>query len=138
MAITADRNAKFGKFTSHGFKVTASTTIYAGDLVMVTSGYAVPADDTASSLFVGVAKEQVDNSSGADGDETVDCYLSGVVSCVAVGAAQATWVGQKVFANGDATVALTGSVSNSVYVGVCVEVVSATEVRVAIDTLSSD
>jgi hypothetical protein len=54
--------------------VAASTTIYAGSLVMVVSGYAKPATATSALgvLVVGRADEKVDNASGSAGDKSVN------------------------------------------------------------------
>ena len=52
------------------YPVLASTTIYAGALVgLTTAGYLVPMSG-ANQRVVGVANETVDNSSGANGDKT--------------------------------------------------------------------
>lgn len=72
MALTADRNTphKDGEVLAPG--VAASTKIYGGGLVAVNAaGYALPAADAASLKVIGRAEEQVDNSSGANGDLTV-------------------------------------------------------------------
>ena len=78
-ALTADRNG-FVKTSGQvqSFKVAASTTIYKGGGVAVNAtGYAIPAADTAGIKTVGVAEEQVDNSSGSNGDLSVLCYVEG-------------------------------------------------------------
>lgn len=55
------------------YAVAASTTIYKGTLVMLnTSGYLIPAADTASCKVVGIADEKVVNS-GSAGD--ADCRV---------------------------------------------------------------
>lgn len=52
------------------YPVAASTTIYQGTLVMLnTSGYLIPAADTASCKVVGIADEKIVNS-GSAGDAT--------------------------------------------------------------------
>ena len=49
--------------------VAASTHIYRGAMVALDSNkYLVPAADTAGLVFVGIAEEEADNSSGSNGD----------------------------------------------------------------------
>lgn len=68
----ADRQTAYKDAVLVGFYVKAATTIYAGNLVAVDStGYAVPAADTAGHKVVGIADEYVDNSTGASAAETV-------------------------------------------------------------------
>lgn len=133
--LTAARLQTFQPYTEQDF-LCGVDVVYQGGLVMLNAGYAVAGADTASCIFCGVAKETVDNSAGSAGDKSVGVYTSGVFSFAASGAAVATWVGQKVFIVDDQTVALAATTSNDVLVGRCVKVVSATEVLVAIDTLS--
>jgi len=63
--------------------VAASTKIYKGSIIAKnTSGYLVPAADTLGLRVVGVAQEQIDNTSGADGALKVK-YLTDVTVKVA-------------------------------------------------------
>lgn len=73
-ALTADRmTPKRGISRYFEVPVAATTKIYAGSLVAVnSSGYAVPAADTASFKVVGVASKQADNSTGAAGAINVE------------------------------------------------------------------
>lgn len=58
--------------------VAGSTKIYKGSIIAKnTSGYLVPAADTVGLRVVGVAQEQVDNSSGSDGALSIK-YLTDV------------------------------------------------------------
>lgn len=55
------------------YKVNGGSKIFQGSLVALdTDGYARPGVDTASFVCAGRAREQVDNSGGADGDKSVD------------------------------------------------------------------
>lgn len=67
--VTASRNLG----TKHQVPVAASTTIYAGTIVMIDSaGYARPAAASVTNKgVVGVATAKVDNSSGSAGDLNV-------------------------------------------------------------------
>ena len=72
-ALSADRQTKSkGVGDVFSYPVKASTTIYKGAMVMLIksstgAGYLEPATDATNRACVGVADEQVDNSSGADG-----------------------------------------------------------------------
>ena len=116
-ALTADvdRSQKEGVIKS--YKIAASTTIYKGAGCMVVSGtgYLVPMADTASGIFVGVALEGVDNSSGSDGDLSVRVRADGRFSFTCTGATVAD-IGKDVYASDDTTVLMTGQ-SNDVWVG---------------------
>ncbi len=52
--------------------VKASTKIYAGSLVAINAGYAVPASAAQGLIVVGRARQTKDNTSGANGDLTVE------------------------------------------------------------------
>lgn len=106
--------------------VAASQTIYNGALVSIDAdGYIIPAADTASTLFTGFVHEGVDNSSGADGDETVKVYLATVR--VTTGTTAATDLGVLVHVSDDDTLDLLAGVTNNIQAGVIVDRISATE-----------
>jgi len=112
------------------FLVAAGETIYQGSMVMIVSGYAKVGADTAGGRFAGIALKTVDNSAGSDGDKKVVVNMPDSFDCSASGAAQATWVGVKVYLVDDDTVALAATTTNDVLVGICEEVTSSTKVRV--------
>ncbi|MFA5112426.1 MAG: hypothetical protein WC443_13530, partial [Desulfobaccales bacterium] len=67
-ALTRDRATPYREGIEVEYPVAANTKIYAGSLVCVNAaGFATPAADTIGFRFIGVAMEQVDNSSGSDG-----------------------------------------------------------------------
>lgn len=107
---------------------------YQGTIVnIVTStGYTAVGADTSGHIFAGVAAEQVDNSAGSAGDLSIEVWTRGTFTFACASADQ-TWVGSKVYAVDDQTVALVGTTSNDILVGRVVEFISATEVRVLID-----
>ncbi len=74
MALSADRMTDqicpWYSF-SRELPVKAGAKIYAGAIVVLDAGYAKPAVEATGLTAVGRAEEFVDNSSGADGDETV-------------------------------------------------------------------
>jgi hypothetical protein len=132
--LTAVRAIQRGQGVIRPYKVAASTKIFAGALVGVntsSSGYATNLDDSANRKFVGIADKTCDNTNGAAGAKKVRVWAQGVVDLACTGADQ-TWVGQKVFAVDNQTVALAATTTNDVQVGVVTEVVSATKVFVAL------
>ena len=71
MALTADRNTPFRDSELFPVPVAASTTIYAGSLVVSNAnGYAAPGSAIAGLVALGRAEEQVING-GANGAKTV-------------------------------------------------------------------
>lgn len=106
------------------YPVAASTTIYAGGLLVVDStGYAEPLTDAVDKRYIGVAYEGVDNSSGSDGDKNVRVYGIGRFKVTATSITQAM-VGQMMYGADDATMDDTST--NKVPVGRLVEYVSST------------
>lgn len=73
MAVaTQDRDTKQRDTVSFEFPVKASSKIYAGTIVVIdSSGYALKGATATGLRAVGRAEEQVDNSSGSNGDKTV-------------------------------------------------------------------
>ncbi len=89
-ALTKDRNTTYREGIELDVPVKGNTRIFAGSLVAVdATGYAVPAGNTAGHRFMGVALEQVDNRSGADGAATVRLRTCGVFEFEAVSISRA-------------------------------------------------
>ncbi|MFA5187075.1 MAG: hypothetical protein WC551_11385 [Patescibacteria group bacterium] len=89
-ALSADRATirKDGDLAT--YPVYQSVTIYNGALVSInSSGYAIPAADTASTTFAGVATAQADNSSGSSGAINVTVRRKGVFKFPATSITQA-------------------------------------------------
>lgn len=130
-ALTSDRKTTYRKGIEIEYKVAAGAKIYAGSIVCVNaSGYAAPGADTAGFKFVGIAGEQADNSSGANGDITVRVRRKGIFRLTASGMA-ITDICAAVKVSDDQTVAKT--TTNSVACGTIAEFISATQVGVDID-----
>ena len=128
-ALAADRNTKRRDAEIANYPVAASATIYAGSMVCVKDdGYVTPAANTAGYIFVGIAEEQVDNSSGSDGDLTVNVRRVGAYNLVSSGLA-ITDEGSAVYVTDDQTVSTTPA---NVYCGHILDYVSATEAWVDI------
>jgi len=120
-----------GEWEIQSFPVVASDIIYKGSLVSVDgAGHLIPGRDTASSRWVGIADEQVDNSSGAAAD--LNCRVSipkggSRFLAIGTGAAQ-TDVGEVVYATDDDLDCGTPGTDpgNTIIVGFCIEFVSST------------
>lgn len=126
-ALTRDRATKYREGVEVEFPVAASTKIFAGSLVCVNAnGFVTPAGDTAGYTFVGVAQEQVDNTSGSNGAKVVRVRRTGVFEFDAASLTQAM-MGQPMYAVDDHTFDDAGGAINDVKVGVLVKYVSATK-----------
>lgn len=115
------------------YRVGANAVVYRGALVSVRSdGFAYPSrSGTASDVFVGVAFETVDNTGGAAGARSVRVCKNGTYVYNGSGFTQAS-VGQAMYVADDNT--LTTTATNNQLVGYVVEVLSATQARIRIDS----
>ena len=126
-ALTRDRATPYREGIEVDYPVAANTKIYAGSLVGVNAaGYAVPAADTSGFHFVGVAMEQMDNSGGSDGGQSVRLRRAGVFEFDAVSITPAM-AGTDMYAKDDHTFDDTAGTTNHVKVGQLVKYVSATK-----------
>lgn len=125
-ALSVDRNTTYRDGVEIELPVYQSVKIYAGSLVCVngSGGYAIPAADASGNIFMGVAMEQADNSSGSSGDITVRVRRKGVYKFGASSITQAM-VGDLMYVVDDQTIDET-SPGNSVVAGILVKYVSAT------------
>jgi hypothetical protein len=129
-ALTQDRDTPYREGVELDYDVAADAKIYAGGMVCKNaSGYAVPGADTASFVFLGVARQRVDNTGGSDGDKKVVVRRTGIHRFAASGMA-ITDIGEQVYISDDQTVAK--SSTNSIACGRIAEFISATEVGVDI------
>ncbi|MEE8170367.1 MAG: hypothetical protein V3T70_07455, partial [Phycisphaerae bacterium] len=134
MALTANRDVpRFVDQELRTLKVKAAAHIYKGGFVGIdrATGYIRPL--AGADLFAGVAYEECDNSSGADGDVSCRLYTQGDFQTTLSGAAL-TDVGRPAFATDDNTLTLSPGTNGS-QVGRCVDVPKAGEVIVRIEPL---
>lgn len=123
--LTRDRATAYRDGIEVEYPVAAATKIYAGSLVCVDgNGFAVPAADSSGYRFVGAAMEQVDNGSGANGDQVVRLRRTGVFEFDAASITPAM-VGDAVYAVDDHTFDDASGPANDIKVGVLVKYVSA-------------
>jgi hypothetical protein len=102
-ACTSDRNTTYREGLELEYPVKAATRIFAGSMVAVDStGYAVPAGNTAGHKLVGVALEQANNSSGGNGDSYIRVRTAGVFGFGATSISQAN-VGADMYVVDDQT-----------------------------------
>ena len=126
-ALSADRQVERYEGEIIALTVKTGTTIYKGSLVNVdATGYAVPAADAASVVFMGVAME------GGTAGQTIRVYRRGIFQFAIPATATIADVGQRVYVADSATV--TKTVGNGVYVGKIVRVASATSVWVDLES----
>ena len=130
MALAANRDVDhYIDQELRSFQVAASAHVFKGAVVgLSAAGHARPL--TAGDPFVGMAYEEMDNTSGADGDLSVRVYTLGDFGHPLSGAVLAD-VGRPVFASADDTLTFTGSPNS--YVGVVQDFVSAGEIILRID-----
>jgi hypothetical protein len=130
MALTANREVDhYIDQEIRSFQVAASEHVYKGALVGLSSGGYAQAL-TAGDAFIGVAYEEVDNSSGSDGDVSVRVYTLGDFGHALSGATVAD-IGSAVYASADDTLTLTST--NNSYVGVAMDVPSSGQIILRID-----
>ena len=126
-ALTKDRATPYRDGIELDFPVAANTKIYAGSLVCANStGYAVPAADTAGLKFAGVALEQADNTGAANGALTVRLRRSGAFQFDAASITQAM-VGTAMYIVDDHTMDDASGPTNDIRIGVLVKYVADTQ-----------
>jgi hypothetical protein len=126
-ALSEDRATSYREGIEIDIPVKATTKIYAGSMVCVggADGYAIPAADASGNIFMGVAMEQADNSSGANGAISVRVRRTGAFEFAASSITQAM-VGDLMYVVDDQTFDETDP-GNSVVCGRLVKYVSATK-----------
>ena len=133
MAVTENQIIKRQDGDRRSYPVKASTKILDGTLVYLTAGgYAD--DDTATGVngFVGIANGEADNTSGSDGDITVEVFAEGDFVLVGAGTYTQADVGSVIYGDDNYTIN-TSIGSTSVPIGRCVGFVSATKLVVEIE-----
>ncbi len=138
MALSANQAPKYEEQrTRQKVPVAAGAIhVYQGALLnWNSSGYVKLGADTAGEKFCGLALEELNQATGgADGDKyiTVIPAGSGTIVTMKTGTISAANIGDKVYVNGDDAVALVGTTTNDVEVGVIRRVISTTSAEVQI------
>lgn len=126
-ALSKDRATPYREGIEVAYPVAAAVKIYAGSLVCANAaGFAAPAADTSGYRLAGVALEQVDNLTGADGAKSVRLRRHGIFEFDAASLTQAM-VGDPMYAVDDHTFDDAAGPTNDVKVGVLVKYESATK-----------
>ncbi len=130
MALTANRNVDhYIDQQLRTFAVAGSTHVYKGALVgLKADGYVRGL--VAGDPFIGIAYEEIDNSSGSDGDKSVRVYTQGDFGHALSGAA-ITDIGRPLFASADDTLTFAGE-GNS-YVGIVEDFLATSEIMLRLD-----
>ena len=125
MALTANREVnRYVDQELRSYPVKANTHVYKGGLVSLdASGYARPLN--AGDQAVGLAYEEMNNTSATDGQVSVRVFTQGDFVHALQGALR-TNIGDAVYASDDETLTFT-STDNSL-VGVCVDRPAANEI----------
>lgn len=130
MAVTANQIVKKQAGCVRSYPV-AAVHIYEGTLVYLTAaGYATDVTATGVNGFVGIAKEDIDNSAGSAGDLNVEVWAEGDFELTLTGGAQAE-VGSIVYGDDNYACVVTIG-ATSVAIGRIVKHVSSTKAIVAI------
>ncbi len=133
-ALAADKKTEYREGVVLAVPVEESTKIYAGALVCVNAnGYLVAGADTAGLIFMGVAREAVDNSAGADGAATCLIRRRGLVKMLFATAITQANVGDNVFLVDDQTVDVVANVTNAIFCGIIAEYIDSTHAWVDIE-----
>ena len=121
MALTANQEVdRFVDQELRQYGLTASTHVFKGGFVgLATDGYARAF--VAGDLFLGLAYEEGDNTSGADDDVKVRVFTQGDFELAIAGLAT-TDIGVPIYASDDATATL--NPENASYIGYVVDFVS--------------
>ena len=122
VALTQDRNTDRRSALLVNHPAGATAKIFAGALVVLNaSGYAVPGSTATTLTAVGRANEQVDNSSGADGDQTVEVER-GVFQYANDGSINRTHIGKTLYIVDDQTLSATDGTGTRSAAGKCIDV----------------
>ncbi len=130
MALSANQEVDhFIDQELRSFQVAAAAHVYKGGYVGLTAaGHARPL--VAGDPFIGIAYEEMDNTSGLAGALSVRVYTLGDFGVPLAGSAVAD-IGRAVFASADDALTFTGNANS--YVGVVEDVITAGEIILRID-----
>jgi hypothetical protein len=132
--LAADKAIEYTEGVEVPFPVINADIIYGGGLTCVNAaGYALPGSDTAGLIFVGVALERVDNSSGSAGDKSVNCRRRGLFKLTLGTAISQANVGDNVFLVDDQTVDVTGNTTHGIFCGIIAAYIDTTHAWVDIE-----
>ena len=123
-ALTKDRSTSRREAERFNDPVAAGKKIYAGSIIVLNAtGYAEPGATATGLVARGIAREQVDNSAGADGDLNVESFAGEDAYRVANdGSIDRTHIGGDAYIVDDQTVAATDGTGTRSIAGKIVDV----------------
>jgi hypothetical protein len=134
LALAADKKTEYTEGVELPIKVYQTTKIYAGGMVCVRAdGYAIPGADSTGLIFMGIAREYVDNSLGSSGDKEVLLRRRGLFKMTFHTAISIANMGDNVFIYDDAEVDVAGNVTFDIYVGNIAKYIDTTHAWVDIE-----
>jgi hypothetical protein len=132
--LSEDKQIELQDGVEKDFPVAAAEKIYGGALVCVNAaGYALEGSDTANLIFQGIAMNQKDNGSGANGDLDVVLRRRGLVKVIMDTAITIANVGDNVFLVDDQTVDLTANVTHNILCGIIAGYIDTTHAWIDIE-----
>jgi hypothetical protein len=133
-ALTEDKQIELQDGVEEDFPVAASQKIFGGALACVNAaGYALEGSDTAGLIFQGIAMNQKDNSSGANGDLDVVLKRHGLMKVIMDTAISQANVGDDVFLVDDQTADLIANVTHGIYCGRIAKYIDSTHAWIDIE-----
>lgn len=118
--------------------VEAGETLYAGTLVCIDAqGYAINASDAADQKPIGVVRDTVVNTGGADGDILAEVWMEGQFEFAIAATCTIADVGKWVYVVDNQTISLTKA-TNSGPIGILTKCVSTTKARIKLMFLRFD
>jgi predicted RecA/RadA family phage recombinase len=134
MAVTANQMVTKSNTTRSKVPVAGSKRIYRGTLVFAASGLATDVIADGANKFMGVAVDEADNSAGAASAISVEVEREGRFLLTGASLTQAM-VGTRCYATDNYTI--TNVATETTYIGVFDEFVSATEAWIRLDVAST-
>jgi len=133
-SLTEDKKLEYQEGVELAFEMAASEKVFGGALSCVNAaGYCLEGSDTAGLIFQGIAMEQVDNSSGSDGDLSIVLRRRGLVKVIMGTAITIANVGDNVFIEDDQTVDLTANVTHDIFCGIIAGYIDTTHAWIDIE-----
>jgi hypothetical protein len=133
-ALTADKKIEYTEGVEISIPVDDGDEIFAGALVCVNAaGYAVEGVDGTGLIFMGVAREYVDNTLGLDGAVSVIVRRRGLYKMTLGTAISQANIGDNVFVVDDQTVDLTAYTTYDIFCGIIAGYIDSTHAWIDIE-----
>ena len=133
-ALTEDKQLEYREGVELSCPVDDGDTIYGGAFVCVNAdGYLVDGADESGLIFMGIALEQKDNSSGSDGDLECQIRRRGLVKATFDNTISQANVGDNAYLVDDQTVDVVGNVTYAIFCGIIAEYIDTTHAWIDIE-----